>query len=124
VLRNQPIADVTTADVYRASDADGAPVVVMLHGTGGERSELDGFAREVAASGAVVVVPTWPVFTERPGELEVGEIHRRQTEAVVCSLRFARETAAEFGGDPDDLARDRLLPGRVARPAPIHRDRG
>jgi dienelactone hydrolase len=98
------VADgLTTADVYRPTSGEGMPVVVMLHGTAGDRTEFDGLAREVAASGAVVYVPTWPVIAEMPDEDEVGELWRQQTETVVCSLRHARATAADFGGDPDDL---------------------
>jgi dienelactone hydrolase len=103
ILRDQSVGDLTTVDVYLPRTGEGVPVVVMLHGTGGERSELDGLARQVAASGALVYLPTWPVITERPDPQEVGEIYRRQTEAVVCSLRHARSTAGEFGGDPDNL---------------------
>jgi len=103
VLRDESIGDITTADVYLPPEGEAVPVVVMLHGTEGERSELDGLAREVAASGALVYVPTWPVISERPAPQNVGEMYRQQTETVVCALRHARSTASEFGGDPDDL---------------------
>jgi acetyl esterase/lipase len=104
MISDQVIGDgVTTADVYRPVSGEGLPVVVMLHGTAGDRTEFDGLAREVAASGAVVYVPTWPVIAEMPETEEVGELYWRQTEAVVCSLRHARATAADQGGDPDDL---------------------
>jgi acetyl esterase/lipase len=104
MLPDQVIGDgITTADVYRPSSGEGMPVVVMLHGTAGDRTEFDGLAREVAASGAVVYVPTWPVIPQMPDEEEVGELYRRQAEVVVCSLRHARATAGDFGGDADDL---------------------
>jgi acetyl esterase/lipase len=104
MLPDQVIGDgITTADVYRPVSGEGLPVVVMLHGTAGDRTEFDGLAREVAASGAVVFVPSWPVIAEMPEEEEVGELYRQQAEAVVCSLRHARATAGDVGGDPDDL---------------------
>jgi dienelactone hydrolase len=103
ILRDQAIGDVTSADIYSPPAGEGLPVVVMLHGTEGVRSELDGLAREVAASGALVYVPTWPVIAERPDAQEAAEIYQRQTEVVVCSLRHARSTARELGGDPNDL---------------------
>jgi pimeloyl-ACP methyl ester carboxylesterase len=104
MVPDQVIGDgITTADVYRTDSGGSVPVVVMLHGTAGDRAEFDGLARAVAAEGAVVYVPSWPVIAEMPDEDEVGELYRRQTEAVVCSLRHARITAPDFGGDPDDL---------------------
>jgi dienelactone hydrolase len=104
MIPDQVVGDgITTAEVYRPASGDGMPVVVMLHGTGGDRTEFDGLAREVAASGAVVYVPTWPVIAEMPEKEEVSELYRRQAEAVVCALRHARVTARDFGGGPDDL---------------------
>lgn len=104
VRRNLDVGDVTVTDVFAPSDLVDAPVVVMLHGTGGDPSTMEPLAREVAASGAVVHVPTWPVIDQvAPYPSNDAEPYLRQVEAVVCSLRFARRTATQFGGDPDDL---------------------
>jgi predicted esterase len=57
----------------------------------------------VAAEGAVVVIPTWPVLEAEPDEDAAARTYRAQAIAVVCSLRFARRVAVQWGGDPDDL---------------------
>ena len=107
VDRGVDVAGVTVTDVYRPSepapDPDGYPVVVMLHGGDGDASGLTPLAALVAESGAVVHVPTWPVITERLTGAALDEAYFDQVEAVVCSLRHARRTAPEHGGDPDDL---------------------
>jgi dienelactone hydrolase len=104
VERELDVSGVTATDVFAPDDGDDLPVVVMLHGTGGDRSVMEPLARAVAQEGAVVYVPSWPVIDQ------VAEFHpdddepfRLQAEAVVCALRFARRTAPDFGGDPDEL---------------------
>ncbi|HSP30000.1 MAG TPA: alpha/beta hydrolase [Ilumatobacteraceae bacterium] len=103
IARDMAVADVTTADVFAPWDADGVPVVVMFHGSDGRRSNMDPRATEMARSGAVVVVPSWPVITERPPSDTAEDVYFDQTAAAVCAVRFARSTAAEHGGDPADL---------------------
>ena len=104
VQRELDVAGVTVTDVFAPSGGHDLPVVVMLHGTGGERVVMEPLARAVAEENAVVYLPSWPVIdqvAEFPADDD--EPFRLQAEAVVCALRFARRTAAEFGGDPDEL---------------------
>jgi pimeloyl-ACP methyl ester carboxylesterase len=104
VHRGLDVSGVTVTDVFAPPDGEGLPVVVMLHGTGGGRDVMEPLARAVAEDGAIVYAPDWPVIdqvAEYPAEDD--EPFRLQAEAVVCALRFARRTADEFGGDPDEL---------------------
>ncbi len=104
VHRNVDVAGVTVADVIAPADGEDLPVVVMLHGTSGEREFMEPLARAVAAGGVVVYVPSWPVIDQvHAGTPTDDEPYRRQAEAVVCSLRYARRTARDFGGDPDHI---------------------
>jgi acetyl esterase/lipase len=104
VRRELDVSGVTVTDVFAPRDADQLPVVVMLHGTGGEHHVMDPLAQALAEEGVVVYVPTWPVIDQLdPYPADDDEPYRRQAEAVVCALRFARRTAVEFGGDPDDI---------------------
>ena len=96
----------TEVDVHPPpAGAEASPVVVMLHGTEGDRTKMNPLAAAVAAEGALVYVPSWPVidqvaaFPEDAG----GEPFRRQSEAVVCTLRAIRRTSPELGADPDNL---------------------
>ena len=107
VERDVDVADITVTDVLApngpAEDPAGYPVVVMLHGGDGDPKEMEPLAEAVAERGAVVYVPTWPVVTERLAGTALDDAYRGQVEAVVCSLRHARRTAADFGGNADDL---------------------
>jgi dienelactone hydrolase len=86
-------------------DGGAVPVVIMLHGTAADRTILEPLAAEVAQTGALVYLPTWPVIDQvRPfPEDEGDEPYRRQSEAVICVLRDVKRTAAELGGDPGDV---------------------
>jgi acetyl esterase/lipase len=103
VSRDVAVADVTTADVFAPAGAADLPLVVMFHGSDGLRSNMEPLAEEVACSGAVVVVPSWPVITERPPADTTEDVYFDQTAAAVCAVRFARSTAAEYGGNAADL---------------------
>ena len=104
VVRGIDVSGVTVTDVFIGPDPSGAPVVVMFHGTDGDPSSMEPLAREVARTGAVVHVAQWPVIDQvSPYPTSDAGPFLRQVDAVVCSLRFARRSAAEFGGDPDDL---------------------
>ena len=97
-------ADIFAPGRARA-DGTSAPVVIMLHGTEGDRTRMEPLATAVAERGALVVVPSWPVidqvepFPESAGD----EPYRQQSEAVICALRAVKRTAAELGGDPSDV---------------------
>ena len=97
------------ADIFppgRVESDDGpAPVVIMLHGTLGDRTRMEPLAAAVAERGALVVVPSWPVIdqVEPFPQSEGDEPFRRQSEAVICALRDVKQSAAELGGDPSNV---------------------
>ncbi|HSM67632.1 MAG TPA: hypothetical protein VK860_15110 [Ilumatobacteraceae bacterium] len=86
-------------------DGEAAPVVVMLHGTAGDRNLMEPLAMAVAETGALVYVPAWPVIDQVAPypEAEGDEPFRRQSESVICMLRSVKRTADQLGGDPGDL---------------------
>jgi predicted esterase len=103
VERSVEVGDVTETDVFAPADGTDLPVVVMLHGTEGDRSKMEPLARAVAERGAVVYLPSWPVLGTSVDDATAAEGFRAGAEAVVCSLRHARTTAAGYGGDPTEL---------------------
>jgi acetyl esterase/lipase len=104
VHRGLDVGGVTVTDVFAPVGGHDLPVVVMLHGTGGDSETIEPLARTVARGDVVVYVPSWPVIDETdPYPSTDDEPYRRQAEAVICSLRFARRTAPSHGGDPDRL---------------------
>lgn len=87
-----------TLDVYAPLDAADAPVVVFFYGGSWQdgRKALYGFVgNALAARGIVAVVPDYRVYPEVrfPTFLEDG----------AKAVSWAKDNAAEFGGDPDRL---------------------
>ncbi len=85
-------------DVYQPADARRAPVIVFLYGgswQGGSRSTYAFLANALARRGYVTVVPDYRVYpaVRFPGFLEDS----------AKAVRWARDNAAKFGGDPDTI---------------------
>jgi steroid 5-alpha reductase family enzyme/acetyl esterase/lipase len=87
-----------TLDVYRPSAATAAPVVVFFYGgswQSGSKEIYRFVGTALARRGYVAVVPDYRVYpaTRYPGFLEDG----------AHALRWAKDNAARFSGDPDKL---------------------
>jgi len=91
-------------DVYVPTAAGGSwPVVVMIHGAGFSGAWLKDWATAVAEQGAVVFVPTW--YADPWPSAKVGMRGAwAETDRMACVVRFARERAERYGGDPSNLA--------------------
>jgi len=81
----------TELDVYVPSEPGPWPVVVVAHGSGESRSTFADLAEEIASHGAVVYNIDYTLTLPLP----IGN------EDIACAVRFARGTAADYGGDPD-----------------------
>ena len=80
----------TNLDVYAPSDPGTWPVVIVVHGGGQVRSSFAPIAEAIASQGAVVYnIDTLFTFP-----------WRSIIERIACAVRFARATAADYGGDP------------------------
>ncbi len=100
VTRSVPYAGTArnTLDVYRPDTARRAPVIVFLYGgswQGGSKSTYSFLAGALARKGYVTVVPDYRVYpaVRFPGFLEDS----------AKAVRWARDNAAKFGGDPDTI---------------------
>jgi acetyl esterase/lipase len=87
-----------TLDVYRPNNAAAAPVVVFFYGgswQGGNKATYLFVATALARHGYVTVVPDYRVYPEvrYPDFLEDG----------ARAVRWAKDNAARFGGDPQKL---------------------
>lgn len=85
-------------DVYPAPGTGAKPVVVFFYGGGwdsGRRQDYAWAARALAAQGFVTVVPDYRLVPEVrfPAFLEDS----------AAAVRWARDHAAEYGGDPDRI---------------------
>jgi acetyl esterase/lipase len=83
----------THLDVHAPSEPGPWPVVVVVHGGMQSGSHLERLAEGIASQGAVVynidVEFTFP--------------HIIGIERIACAVRFARATAADYGGDPSRI---------------------
>ena len=87
-----------TLDVYRPRDARAAPVIVFFYGgswQSGSKSIYKFVGSALARRGYVVVIPDYRVYPEvvYPGFLEDGAL----------ALRWTRDNAERFGGNPNIL---------------------
>jgi acetyl esterase/lipase len=87
-----------TLDVYRPSSAVDAPVVVFFYGgswQSGSKRTYKFVGSALARRGYVVVIPDYGVYppTRYPGFLDDG----------AKALRWVKDNAARFGGDPNKL---------------------
>jgi acetyl esterase len=89
-----PYATGRSLDVYRPRSAAGAvPVVVLVHGCCGDRSDLVKLAEATAAAGALVLNADW-------AGLAADARYPGAYEDVACAVRYARAAAGRYGGDP------------------------
>ncbi|MBI5878564.1 MAG: alpha/beta hydrolase [Chloroflexi bacterium] len=93
------LVDSYALDVYAPVGGQGLPIVVFLHGTGETKRGYSHFSQSTAAAGFVVYVADWPVYTLSRATQDNGRGYREVTEIVACAVRFARATAATYGGD-------------------------
>lgn len=87
-------------DVWAPISGNEWPVVVLFHGGGATKGDVQNLAQAVSEHGAVVYNVTWLERGEA-SEFEVDWLSA--AEAGACSVRFARATAAEYGGDGSRL---------------------
>lgn len=84
-------------DVHARAGVPDQPVFVLLHGCCGSKDDLTPLAEAIAARGAVVVNADW-TGVDRGGGWP------RSYQEAACAVRFARASAARFGGDPGRIA--------------------
>ena len=99
----QPNVVAQQLDVYKPLRSGTWPVVVFFHGSGGTK---EGYIKESLAlteHGAVVFTPNWPSHLVDIAVKENGAGFREMYEALACAIRFARNNAIEYGGNPSNL---------------------
>jgi acetyl esterase/lipase len=72
------------------------PVVVLLHGCCGDRSDLGKLSEAIAAARLLVFNVDW-------AGMDADATFPANYEDVACAIRFARVHARDFGGDPDRI---------------------
>ena len=100
----EPDAPVQKLDVYAPTEPGPWPVVVVHHGwyQSKDNTLYTSFAEELAGRGVVVFVPERrsPCSTLLECVEDDGMDLREVQESWACGVRFARGTAADYGGDP------------------------
>ncbi|NIN65728.1 MAG: carboxylesterase family protein [Anaerolineae bacterium] len=80
----------TALDVYAPSEPGPWPVVIVAHGAMQHRSDFADLSEAIASQGAVV----YNIYVDFTVPFITG------IERIGCAVRFARATAADYGGDP------------------------
>lgn len=94
-VTSEVVSHQTTQDILVFEpDAEGPwPVVLAMHGIGGEGQDMAEIATRLAQQGAVVFAPTYHT------DLSTEEGINQAALDLECGYRFARSIAAEHGGD-------------------------
>lgn len=92
-------------DVY-APDTEGRdlPVVLFLHGYDGDKGYFTDLYRTAVENEVVLYAVNWPSPIFDMAAREDGAGFRRVSELVGCALSYAQSTAADYRGDPDNVA--------------------
>ena len=102
-----PDAPAQKLDVYAPSDPGPWPVLILNHAWYQSKDAVvyANLAKDLAGRGLVVFVPSRRsvVPTLAEGAKDNGRDFREVQESWACAIRFARQHAAEYGGDPDRL---------------------
>jgi len=100
----QPDAPVQQLDVYAPTEPGPWPVVVVMHAwfQSKDTTAYSSIAEELAGRGVVVFVPQRRSPCSMLSECaeDNGRDLREVHESWACAVRFAREGAADYGGDP------------------------
>jgi len=100
----QPDASVQELDVYAPTEPGPWPVVVVMHAwfQSKDTTAYSSFAEELAGRGVVVFVPQRRSPCSMLSECadDNGRDLREVHESWACAVRFARERAADYGGEP------------------------
>lgn len=100
----EPDAPVQMLDVYAPAEPGPWPVVVVMHAwfQSKDGPAYRSLGEELAGRGAVVFVPERRSRCSMLGECaeDNGRDLREVQESWACAARFARERAADYGGDP------------------------
>lgn len=83
-------------DIHVPAEGEQLPVVIILHGLDGEKGLYSDGATAIAKAGAVVYNVNWRSIPWEDGEMAL-------MEDSACAVRFARSTAAEHKGDPEQV---------------------
>jgi len=99
----QPDLSAYGLDVYTPGEPGAWPVVVFLHGYDGNKEYFAATSQAIADQGAVVYTVDWP--TPRPviAAQDNRAAFRQASEVLACAIRYARASAPDHGGDPEDL---------------------
>lgn len=87
------------ADLYIPDEKDLSPAVVLIHGggwEGGEPSDMNRFARELASNGFVVMNISY--------RLAPSSVHPAQVEDCRDAVRWLRQNAQKYNVDADRIA--------------------
>jgi dienelactone hydrolase len=80
----------TKLDVHAPDESGPWPVVIIVHGVSQSKKTFQPLAESIASQGAVVYNIT--VKHTFPNTIAI--------KRIACAVRFARATAADYGGDP------------------------
>lgn len=90
-------------DVYAPAKSAGWPVLVLLHGYTVSKESYARSSELIARSGAVAYTINAPVSSTAVMLSDNGKGFREISEVLACAMSYARKTAADYGGDANQV---------------------
>lgn len=90
-------------DVYAPNGEGPWPVIVFLHGLSQTKERFIEESLWIAEQGIVVYTINWPNWNSAIAIQENGRGFRETYEVLSCAVRYAKATAANFGGNPSKI---------------------
>jgi acetyl esterase/lipase len=88
------VLDIRTPPPTRLSAATAVPVVILLHGCCGDRSDLGKLSEAIVAANILVFTVDW-------AGMDADASFPANYEDIACAVGFARAHAHDLGGDPE-----------------------
>lgn len=98
ITYNVPYTSELMLDVYAPTDGGSFPVVVAIHGGDSHKGTMGTLSRQLVEEGIVVFTIAW--HSSAPTSKEN---YLKGWEDAACAVRFVRQHAAEYDGDPSRI---------------------
>ena len=101
--RTQPKEYEWKLDEYTPAEPGAWPIVIFIHGLGGNKSSYQDLGQALASQGMTVFVISYPDIPPLVAIDGNARGYREMTETAACAVRYAHARAVELGNDTPSI---------------------